>query len=130
MMEPQKKATILLVDDEAALTRLMQTYLGKLGYTVESALNATEASEIFQRDPARFQLLVADLTLPDLPGQDMALRMVEHNPDLRVLLCSGYPFAVDSLPESAQHRFAALQKPFLPNMLAKAIEDLLQRKIE
>jgi DNA-binding NtrC family response regulator len=75
-------------------------------------------------------LLVADLTLPDLPGQDMALRMLEENPELRILLCSGYPFAVDSLPAPVQKRFASLQKPFLPNMLAKAIEDLLQRKIE
>lgn len=129
-MEPQTKANILLVDDEAALTRLMQTYLGKLGYNVESALRASEAFETFRSNPTRFQLLVADLTLPDLPGNDMALQMLAQNPDLRILLCSGYPFAVDSLPEPVQSRFAALQKPFLPNMLAKAIEDLLQRKIE
>jgi DNA-binding NtrC family response regulator len=128
-MEPQKKVSILLVDDEAALTKLMQTYLGKLGYPVESALDAAGAFEIFRRDPSRFQLLVADLTLPDLPGQEMALRMVEEHPDLRVLLCSGYPLEVDSLPEPQQKRFATLQKPFLPNMLAKAIEDLMQRNI-
>jgi DNA-binding NtrC family response regulator len=129
-MDPQKKATILLVDDEAQLTKLMQTYLTKLGYNVESALKAADALSTFATDPGRFELLVADLTLPDLPGQDMAMRMVDLNPALRVLLCSGYPFAVDSLPEELQNRFASLQKPFLPNMLAKAIEELLRRKIE
>ncbi len=129
-MEPPKKATILLVDDEAALTKLMQTYLGKLGYNVESALQATEAFATFGTDPSRFQLLVADLTLPDLPGQDMAVQMLAQNPNLRILLCSGYPFAVDSLPVAIQNRFASLQKPFLPNMLASAIEELLGRKIE
>ena len=97
-MEPATKANILLVDDEAALTKLMQTYLGKLGYNVESALRATEALATFGADPQRFQLLVADLTLPDLPGQDMAVQMLAQNPNLRILLCSGYPFAVDSLP--------------------------------
>ncbi|HYI94471.1 MAG TPA: response regulator, partial [Bryobacteraceae bacterium] len=94
-MEPPKKANILLVDDEAALTKLMQTYLGKLGYNVESALQATEALAIFGGDPQRFELLVADLTLPDLPGQEMAVRMLAQNPNLRILLCSGYPFCVD-----------------------------------
>ena len=129
-MEPPKKANILLVDDEAALAKLMQTYLGKLGYNVESALDATGALATFAMDPYRFQLLVADLTLPDLPGQDMAVQMLAQNPNLRILLCSGYPFAVDSLPVAIQSRFASLQKPFLPNMLANAIEDLLGRKIE
>ena len=83
-----------------------------------------------ERIHTRFQLLVADLTLPDLPGQDMAVQMLAQNPNLRILLCSGYPFAVDSLPVAIQNRFASLQKPFLPNMLASAIEELLGRKIE
>lgn len=129
-MEPQKKATLLLVDDEAALTKLMQTYLTKLGYSVESALNATDGLTTFEADPTRFDLVVADITLPDLPGQEMALKMTQQSPTLRVLLCSGYPFTVDSLPVPVQKRFASLQKPFLPNMLAKSIEDLLRRKIE
>jgi DNA-binding NtrC family response regulator len=129
-MDLQKKAQILLVDDEAALTKLMQTYLGKIGYVVDAALRADEALALFQRDPYRYQLVVADLTLPDLPGQDMALRMLEINPSMRVLLCSGYPFAVDALPSEVHARFASLQKPFLPNMLAEAIEDLMKRKID
>jgi DNA-binding NtrC family response regulator len=129
-MDPQKKATILLVDDEAQLTKLMQTYLTKLGYTVESALRASDALSTFESNPTRFELLVADLTLPDLPGHEMAMTMMQQNPALRVLLCSGYPFTVDSLPAPLQKQFASLQKPFLPNMLAKAIEELLRRKIE
>lgn len=129
-MDQQEKVRVLLVDDEAALTRLMQTYLSKLDYAVDTALNAGSAIEIFERDPDQYQLLVADLTLPDMPGNEMAMRMITKNSGLRVLLCSGYPFAVDSLPENVQIRFAALQKPFLPNMLAQAIEDLLQRDID
>lgn len=129
-MDLPKKAHILLVDDEAAVTRLMQTYLGKIGYTVDVALRAGEAFEKFDKDPKQFDLLVADLTLPDMRGQDMAMRMLDVHPQLRVLLCSGYPFDVESLPSEVQQRFASLLKPFIPNMLAKAIEDLLARKVD
>ena len=129
-MAEQRNVRILLVDDEAALTKLMQTYLGRLGYTVDTALNATDALAIFEQEGKSYNLLVADLTLPDLRGEDMALQMVERHSALRVLLCSGYPFEVDTLPKKIQVRFATLQKPFLPNMLAKAIEDLLERKID
>jgi DNA-binding NtrC family response regulator len=129
-MDSVKKATILLVDDEAQLNKLMRDYLSRLGYTVETALCAADALSTFESDPTRFQLLVADLTLPDHSGEDMAVTMSEQNAALRVLLCSGYPVTVDSLPEPLKKRFASLQKPFLPNMLAKAIEDLMKRNIE
>ena len=128
-MNAEPKARILLVDDEAAITRLMQMYLTKLGYHVDTSLDATGAFELVKPGSKPYDLLVADLTLPDLPGQDMAVRMVGENDRLRVLLCSGYPFAVDSLPEALQPRFASLLKPFLPNMLAESIDELLNRTI-
>jgi DNA-binding NtrC family response regulator len=126
----QLKATILLVDDEAALTRLMQAYLTKMGYLVDTSFHAAEALDLFAREPNRYQLLVTDLTLPDLPGQDLALRLMAQDPRLRVLLCSGYPVTIESFPASVQNRVSSLQKPFLPNMLAQSIEDLLKRTID
>lgn len=129
-MNAGSKGRILVVDDEAAITRLLKMYLGKLGYSVDIALHATEALQLFNREPRQYDVLVADLTLPDIPGKDMALQMAAQDPLLRVLLCSGYPLSVDSLPDVLQSRFASLQKPFVPNMLATAIEELLNRKID
>ena len=125
-MESMNNVRILLVDDEPALTRLMQTYLARMGYTVDTSLRATEALALFEANPQAYNLVVADITLPDMTGNDMAMRMAERNTDLRVLLCSGYPFAVDSLPEHIRDRCASLQKPFLPNMLAEAVQELLR----
>ena len=105
----------------------MQAYLGRLNYDVESCGGAHDALALVHADPHRFALIVADLSLPDLAGNDMALKMLELNPDLRILLCSGYPFEIQTLPVEAQGKFAALQKPFLPNMLAAAVEELLSR---
>jgi DNA-binding response OmpR family regulator len=119
-----------LVDDEAAITRLMQTYLTRLGYHVDASLDATGAFELVKPGSTPYDLLVADLTLPDMPGQQMALRMAGENERLRILFCSGYPFSVDSLDKRVQSRSASLLKPFLPNMLAEAINELLNRTID
>jgi DNA-binding NtrC family response regulator len=120
-----EKARILLVDDEPALARLMQTVLNRSGYAVDVCGDATAAFAAYEGATDPYQVVVADVTLPGLSGQDMAVQMLQRNPTLRVLLCSGYPVAVESLPENVQNRVAYLQKPFLPNMLAKALEELL-----
>lgn len=128
-MDAKDTIRILLVDDEAALTRLLQTYLSRIGYSVDSSLDAKGAFSQAEQSTKPYDLLVADITLPDMPGNEMALRMLDTSPSLRVLLCSGYPFDVTALPENVQHRCSALLKPFLPNMLAQAIEELLQRPL-
>ena len=128
-MEGKHQARILLVDDEAAIVKLMQTYLSRMGYSVETSLDADDAFAAVERSTSPYDLVVADLTLPGMSGQDMALAMVRDNPSLKVLLCSGYPLTVESLPENVQDRFACLQKPFAPTMLADAIEELLQRRV-
>jgi DNA-binding NtrC family response regulator len=124
-MNASSSVRILLVDDEPALTRLMQTYLTRMGYTVDASLSATDALSLFSANPHAYSLVVADITLPDLPGSEMSIQMAQQNPKLRILLCSGYPFAVDSIPEDIRNRFASLQKPFLPNMLVEAVQKLL-----
>jgi DNA-binding NtrC family response regulator len=126
MAEP--RAWILLVDDEPPLLKLMQLFLERMGYQVTSCLDATSALEKLEAQPEGFHLVVADLSLPDMPGDKMALRMIDSNPELKVLLCSGYPFEVSALPPERRASFGVLQKPFLPNMLTKAVEDLLKRK--
>jgi DNA-binding NtrC family response regulator len=116
---------LLLVDDEPALLRLMQHSLTRLGYEVNAHENGKSALAAFDGDPDGFHLLVADLTLSDIPGNELGLEMVRRNPNIRVLLCSGYPFDTESLPADVRHLFGSLQKPFLPNELARMIEGIL-----
>jgi DNA-binding NtrC family response regulator len=120
--------TILVVDDEPQLLRLMQAFLERLGYRVEGFGNAADALRRFESSPAGFDVLIADLTLPDMPGQELAISMFRANPSLRVLICSGYPFELGTLPDDMRPKAAVLQKPFVPKMLAKSIEDLLNRR--
>lgn len=118
---------ILLVDDEPALVGLMKVFLTRQGYTAETAENGTVGLEMFRQDPGKYALVVADLTLPDMQGDKMALEMVGLSTTVRILLCSGYPFELRSLPKEVRGRFGVLQKPFLPDMLTKAVSDLLPK---
>ena len=105
----------------------MQGFLQRLGYTVEGFLNGTDALRCFESQPDRFKIVVTDLTLPDIPGHDLGLSMLKINPSVGILLCSGYPFEVGSLPVNVRTRVAHLQKPFLPKMLEKHVLDLLAK---
>jgi DNA-binding NtrC family response regulator len=124
-MAVEKNITILVVDDEPPLRKLMQAFLERLGYSVDTCGTATEALKTFRASPERYALVVADLSLPDMAGQDMALLMRKERPAIKVLLCSGYPFELATLPAEHRSSFGSLQKPFLPNMLTAAVEELL-----
>ena len=111
---------ILLVDDEAPLVDLLKKYLERLGYEVDSFLTPAAALANFEADPARYSLVLTDLSLPGMTGDQMIARMREHNPKLRAIVSSGYPY------EPTGKRTRALQKPFLPKMLAEQITELLK----
>jgi len=111
---------LLLVDDEPALLDLLKRYLERLGYQVDARTSPREALALFEADPVRYSLVLTDLTLPEMSGEEMLERMRDRQPRLAAIVASGYPHH----PQSRQTGF--LLKPFLPNMLAAAIEDMLK----
>lgn len=113
-------ARILLVDDEAPLLDLLKRYLERLGYEVDACLNSEAALALFEQDPSRYVLVLTDLTLPGIDGEEMIERMRVRAPKLRVIVASGYPY------EPTNKRTGFLLKPFLPKMLAEQIEKILK----
>lgn len=111
---------ILLVDDEAPLLELLKRYLERLGYQVEACLTPQEALKSFEAEPGRYALVLTDLTLPGMGGDELLARMRAIDPKLRAIIASGYPY------EPKGKRTSFLQKPFLPKMLADQIEALLK----
>ncbi len=122
-----KPARILIVEDEPGLLRVLVRYLSRLGYEATAAACAQEAIRAFQKDPDAFAAALADLSLPDMRGEDLAARLIQSRPSLPVLLTSGSPAALAGIQAPAGGRFACLQKPFTANMLAEALEALLGR---
>jgi two-component system cell cycle sensor histidine kinase/response regulator CckA len=113
-------ARILLVDDEAPLLDLLKRYLERLGYEVDACLTPADALQSFAADPSRYALVLTDLTLPGMSGDQMIAQMRAIAPKLRVIVSSGYPY------EPKGKRTGFLQKPFLPRMLAEMIEKMLK----
>ncbi len=120
-------ARILLVEDEISLIQLLQKYLNRLGHEVEAYSNSRDALEHFEAAPQSYDLVIADLGMPDIPGDTLLTRMLEIRPELRILICSGSPFYLANLPKALEKQVRFLQKPFVPKMLAEAVEQLLQK---
>jgi len=118
-------ARILVVEDEPPLLQLIEKYLQRLGFEVETHLKPLEALRSFQAAPERFGLVIADLGMPDMPGDTLLTRMLEIRPELRILVCSGSPYFIENLPNSLQRQVGFLQKPFMPKMLADAVQQLM-----
>jgi DNA-binding NtrC family response regulator len=111
---------LLLVDDEPALADLLKKYLERMGYRVDACTDPEAALALLDAHPARYTVLVTDLTLPTMSGEELVARSRERTPHLRAIIASGYPYE----PRAAGVEF--LQKPFLPNLLAQAIERALK----
>ena len=98
---------------------LLKKYLERLGFQVDAVTHPHAALELIEANPGRYSLLITDLTLPEMNGEVLIERARAHVPHLRAILSSGYAHT----PSAAGVEF--LQKPFLPKMLAEAIERLL-----
>lgn len=118
--------SILVVDDEPSLLKLVELYLTRSGYSVTACSSGGTAWETFSQDPGRFRLLVVDLKLSDRPGDDLARAMLQVSPSLAVLICSGFPYDVSQL-NGMPDRLASLLKPFTPAQLTKAIKSLFEQ---
>ena len=116
----QGTETILLVEDEDGVRRVLETMLKRHGYEVLSSASATEAMTVADRHAGAIDLLVTDIVMPGMSGRKMAERMMEQRPSMRVLFVSGYGEPLDP-----QGRTAFLQKPFTTEELALKIRDVL-----
>ncbi len=120
--------TILLADDEESLRALGAEMLESLGYTVLTAENGREAVELFQQHRQRIAMVILDLTMPHLDGSEAFRALRKIDPEVKVILASGYT------QEDVAARFAGkglsgvLQKPFSIDRLSHLLDKALQQK--
>ena len=113
--------TLLLVEDNDSVRELATQALRRRGYTVYETRNAEEAIEWSMRATAKPHLLVTDVVMPGLSGPNLAARLVQLNPDLRVLYMSGYTDDATSVHGNFWGGVPLLQKPFTPAQLAERV---------
>jgi len=86
---PTGSERILFVDDEPMLLDMVGQMLGRLGYEVVTANGSFEAMELFRKDPDRFDLVIADMTMPKMTGIELAGELLNTRPNIPIILCSG-----------------------------------------
>jgi DNA-binding response OmpR family regulator len=123
---PCGKETILLVDDEQMIRNLGRTILERHGYEVLLAVDGQEAVDVYQREEARIDLVILDLTMPRLSGQDALRELLRINPHVRVLFASGY--SAEHLIEADHGRVLGfVAKPYRPRELAHCVRAALDK---
>ncbi len=113
--------TILVVEDEQPVRKFIVRVLRKAGYQVLEARNADEALAALGNGQAVPDLLLTDVAMPGLTGPELADRLREDRPGLRVLFISGYPQKAAGGPTEAPDAEAFLSKPFRPDELTAAV---------
>lgn len=122
---PAEDGTVLLVEDDASVRSVAARFLTDRGYRVLVARDVADALRIARTDPRRIDLLLTDIVMPSLNGPDLAQRIVEWRPSMRVLYVSGYADAL-GLSASESQRIAVVPKPFTADRLASAVRQALE----
>ena len=118
--------TVLVVEDEVAVRRLTETILTRYGYHVLEAANGAEAIAIAKKDSGEIHLLLTDMILPGLNGQEVFEALRAHRPRLRVLFMSGYTDDVVGPRRGVlDPKLAHIPKPFGQEALVVKIREVL-----
>jgi len=120
--------TVLLVEDEASVRIPSRAFMKASGYRVLEAANGEEALRLLEAQEGRpIHLLVTDVVMPKMKGQELAARFLARRPGTPVLFTSGYTqntFGDDGTLAPGAH---FLQKPFAPEELARRVREILDR---
>jgi len=119
--------TILLVDDEELVINVSKAMLNNMGYDVFIARGGKDALEIFKKDKDKIALVILDMIMPDLGGSQVYDVLKEINPDIKVLLSSGYSIDGQASEIMSRDCDGFIQKPFNMIELSMRIRKILDK---
>jgi len=116
---------VLFVDDEQAIVEIGKEILERLGYEVVVRTSSVEALELFKNSPGRFDLVITDMTMPNMRGDRLARELLEIRPDIPIILCTGFSESISEEGAKALGVREFAMKPLLLKDLAQAIRRAL-----
>ncbi|RPI77124.1 MAG: hybrid sensor histidine kinase/response regulator [Desulfobacteraceae bacterium] len=122
---PRGRERILFVDDEEDIANLALRILEHLGYKVVVKTGSIQALEAFKADPDCFDLIITDMTMPQMTGDRLATAVMALRPGMPVILCTGYSERISEKQAKALGIKAFVMKPLVMREIAKTIRQVL-----
>lgn len=119
---------ILFIDDEKPLVLLISEILVTLGYHVETSESSIEALEMFRTDPLKYDLIITDMTMPDMTGDRLAKEMIEIRKDIPIIICTGYNEHINRKSAKSLGIKEFLMKPVNMHTLSEAVRRALNKR--
>lgn len=119
--------TILVIDDDEFVSELAQTVLARAGYDVLVAIGGNEGVELFEKNADKIALVLLDLAMPDMSGEEVLEHIRKIDPDVPALISSGYASSMAAKQIRVTHRVDFLGKPYEPETLIEFVESMLPR---
>ncbi len=122
------KETVLIVEDEEAVRRLVRTALERIGYRVLVAADGAEALKIIGSHVGPLDLVITDMVMPGMNGAELGRKVKKRLPGTEILYISGYTEELQQSGEIDERCF--LQKPFAPQVLARKVRQILDERAQ
>jgi CheY-like chemotaxis protein len=120
---------ILYADDDKVLLELARMILESLGYKVTAGTSSVEVLRMFVANPAQFDLVITDMTMPVMPGSELAREIMKIRPDIPVILCTGFSEYIDEAKAKELGIKAFIMKPFAKKDLGRIVRDVLDGRV-
>jgi CheY-like chemotaxis protein len=117
---------ILLVDDEAPIVEVVESMLSALGYHVTARRSSVETLELFRARPGDFDLVITDMTMPGIRGDDLARELLKIRADLPIILCTGFSEMITEEKARSIGIRRFIMKPVYTKDLARVIREVLE----
>jgi len=125
---PTGNEKILIVDDDKVVALLMKRRVERFGYQVTSKTSSQEALDLFRSKPDYFDLVITDQIMPELTGDQLAVKIMKIRPGFPIIICTGYSSRMDDKKANRLGISAFLTKPVERVEFAKTIRRVLDQK--
>ena len=118
---------ILFIDDEISIAKFGKRFLEEMGYIVKAVTSSIKALEIFQNYPKEFDLVITDMTMPEMMGDKLAKKIKLIRPDIPIIMCTGYHKKVANKEVTEIGVDAIVSKPLQLETLSKTIRKVMDK---
>ncbi|MCI5224725.1 MAG: response regulator [Candidatus Electrothrix sp. AR4] len=126
---PKGNERIMVVDDDREFVKMSKRLLENLGYQVTALSNSLDAFNTIQQRPYAFDLVLTDMTMPQMTGDELSKKILSVRPDIPIIICTGFSELMDENKAKKIGARTLVMKPFTKKELAQSVREVLDKGI-